>query len=1635
MANIDQAEVWISESSKDGPETANALTSGEATSHNSAQSPVANLYPVKSPISSHSTTPDVPAAPSHPSLASAVSATCTPLSISHPKRFNAVNINKKFLQKNPTSSATTSAASSHVTTVKAGSPAPRPAPQPSGSHSKLVTTKLTSTAQLSTTTGPGWSRPSSATPPVSTTPSSSSNPPPLQQLAPSPAAPQLPHFGKVIQPQPRRAIVSSSSLVKKDSSSTKPAWGNAKSLSVNSFADNTARNDFPTAAEVAQGRVVAKAEEPKAEDTLVPKQVALQEADAFRGVHLDPNAHHWDEMEEDDDNFLDNVIEFGDGRQYKVAPTGIGQPPAATTLQMDGGEHTVIAVDKIPTHPVSKEDRFADDFDRSWPRSKLSPIVMQRDLSSRSSRQASISPTSSQPSHSPMEGSRVLFNERSNRLEPYTSSHFPNRYSSGPGFLRRNAHAEPNHPSAESRFSRDAPPHSPANPVQLLQKPAEGSRDASVPPPRSHDFIGRRQPERDGGPSPFGSHHGQHRARGRDVGGPPAPPFGDARESTEGQPRRFSSISFPSGPIPDGPRQGSLHVTDASFYRGPQPRESPLQPLSVLPAEASTATAKVKVAHPPDVSHSVASGVQPLSATSVLDIEGVHKTAMHISAERAKQRRQLEEEGREKEKERAHRKAAELEERMKRTEAAKKQAQDAAAVEIIQEAVSSPQGLALAFSPPETTSSPPIRSNSIERPPSLKPVARPHRDYKASRSISMSSNEPVPPADQVNSWRSKTRPLPQRPPSPSQLPVSAPPPPLFHSTEELTGVIADENLEVVDFSELGKFVGVEQSRPAPALLSHPTPLHDRPSLPARPVASDFFEDVPPHRNCTGVLEAKIVGSEASAGTSGQQSQVSAFSVFPAMQGMRETDSHRFSATNGALPFAPARSHLSPTGPHHRLSKPPAPFREVPMSALDDVMSRIKGALDNMQVDAGKEASNDSVDWSSHIAKPKVRPSEPSNLARTLQKEARWLPPALRPRRPPQDPDQEVFDVTGCEPPRSPRLNTLTVKLPTTYREIEAIPKLQLHFLKVSSSHVRFDILSWDPPVGGMSRRDLSVNDILFKRPPPMKGNKLRCNVRLPKTKSAPSHSVSAPKVNLPSMFLKTNTPSGRSKAVDDLPTWRRRPIPSSGPQKAAQPEETLPALDATNCSPPPEPSGVLSKLTTVGSEPTKTEIILVRSRTQPKLPAGSAIGFYRDLGSPCPDSKTSVNFTVTSELEEVTHISQPEPSMLLLTSTAGASPVRALSELKESAFGSRAVDEVSTDTQSPGVASSTQVDSKSSEESPERSLRTPASASFSTPWTKSPLSFSNKDSPARAPDPEHLKAVWSQAADKELVPAVNSLEGIADDLTALPFTIQEVKSEDGETPPPTSAAVPSKISLHDVTRAFQQVPPSSNNSSHRPLPLSPSTASGPITRPSGFHYPPPLQPPGVPMRPHYAAFPSAHSPSPTMLYPPPTVPSPIPRVPMNCHPQVYNQHMWVSMQTSQNNAVRPVGSPYPTQMVAYPTSTPVYAGPPSHQAVSAPVSGAAPPRPRGMPVMSPIMHPAAPANVPMYSGSPVLMHPPPMIAPGHRPPYMNSAPPARGQVRSDCVSAAPPMQQPSHSQSQLPLQQVYSHVPFGRPSW
>lgn len=607
--------------------------------------------------------------------------------------------------------------------------------------------------------------------------------------------------------------------------------------------------------------------------------------------------------------------------------------------------------------------------------------------------------------------------------------------------------------------------------------------------------------------------------------------------------------------------------------------------------------------------------------------------------------------------------------------------QKAAAVDIIQQAITSAE-TQLVNDLEKYTS--PEAINENDNLPASKSFSRPQREIHNSHST---LTGPLPPSEQVDSWRSKTRAQPQQLPA---LPL-----PMF---DKPSGVVADDNLEVIDFSELGKFVGGEQASLAPGIpapSSHSPASSDRHSFPGRPVASDFFEDRPSH-----LFTAKIITSPSS--ERNVLPIVPEASVLPLgeeveptvpTQGTREHESHRLSPTNGVHPFG--RSQPSPIIPHHRLSKGPPPFRQVRMSALDDVMSRIKGALDDMHIDAGRGlSSNEPADWRTSIAKPKVRIVEPPILARTLSKDAKWLPPALR--QPQQDLVEEVFGATGCDPPCSAPPAALIVKLPTISRPIDTIPRRQLNLLKHSTGHLHLDTLSWDSFVDGMSRRDFTANEILFRRPLPGKG-KPKYRVQLPR--AVRPHPASLPKVNLPSGFPKVNTTSGRSKAVDDLPTWRRGPISSTTTLKPVPAEEIPPTLDVTSCSPAPELAVLPSKPVVEPEVPTKPELYLVRQRTQPKLPAGSAVGFYRDPVSSFQDSKATVNFIVTSELEGAIQVPQQESSMLLSSSIIETPSAAAPSESKGSvAVTGPSVDETNYDLQLPTLSLVAQADNKVPEE-------------------------------------------------------------------------------------------------------------------------------------------------------------------------------------------------------------------------------------------------------------------------------------------------------------------------------------------------
>lgn len=298
------------------------------------------------------------------------------------------------------------------------------------------------------------------------------------------------------------------------------------------------------------------------------------------------------------------------------------------------------------------------------------------------------------------------------------------------------------------------------------------------------------------------------------------------------------------------------------------------------------------------------------------------------------------------------------------------------------------------------------------------------------------------------------------------------------------------------------------------------------------------------------------------------------------------------------------------------------------------------------------------------------------------------------------------------------------------------------------------------------------------------------------------------------------------------------------------------------------------------------------------------------------------------------------------------------------------------------------------------------------------------------------------------MPIVNSLKGIADDLTTVPFSIHEVKSEDGGTPPlPGPVAPPSRMSASEVTRAFQTVPSGPSNAL-RPNPFSPGMGS-PLNghkplKPTPIGHPQPPMDPGVP-RPHYIGYPShmhGHSPSPpTLVYShvmPSTMQSPA--------TTPYGQPVWMPLPPQQGpQMMRPQpSSPYSPQLMPY--SMPgvqngMYPPPTAAQPQPSPYT-----RPMGSQLLvSPVMPQASP--VPphmMYTTSPMVMHPPP---PGPAPqpqPYAGAIGMGRGtmppQIRMDQRHPPNPMSQsPAAPTPRFAVHNPgYNPVPpqsFIRPSW
>jgi serine/arginine repetitive matrix protein 2 len=467
-----------------------------------------------------------------------------------------------------------------------------------------------------------------------------------------------------------------------------------------------------------------------------------------------------------------------------------------------------------------------------------------------------------------------------------------------------------------------------------------------------------------------------------------------------------------------------------------------------------------------------------------------------------------------------------------------------------------------------------------------------------SRRQSISSVAPTP-AVQADSWRSKAGPLPS--PSQSKHPVTfipSQPSALDHVGKLVEG--PQEELEVVEFSDMGKFVGSSEDQPRNQdILDGTTPPKDLPTLPRSATwRQNYFS------NAQAAPSEHVQASKSEVLLTKDHSTEDVVPQGPNLSASTSKD----------------LTHPTVTASYSGHPKAPRNHKEPGIRALDDAMSRIRGAIDGMQA-AEMMKDTPSVNASdSETLASKTNPAQ--SLVKAIPKE-RWIPPALRLRN--FDREFGETDVTGVDPPRSPKpASEFVVRLPTSSRSLEPVSRKQLHIFTRPPLPARSDILSFDP----VNRRDFSFSDSLFGRPLGIHRGKGKYRVSLPRTRAFARTSTSVHTSKTP-----PGGAFGRPTGADGVTTWRR-----ATPAKPESATEADLENSQTASSSPPEQSKLDYNEQSMASEDSvsqsKSDTSQTRSRIQPKMPTGSSVAFYRESNVDIiAEPKPPVNFIVTSELE------------------------------------------------------------------------------------------------------------------------------------------------------------------------------------------------------------------------------------------------------------------------------------------------------------------------------------------------------------------------------------------------------------------
>ncbi len=532
---------------------------------------------------------------------------------------------------------------------------------------------------------------------------------------------------------------------------------------------------------------------------------------------------------------------------------------------------------------------------------------------------------------------------------------------------------------------------------------------------------------------------------------------------------------------------------------------------------------------------------------------------------------------------------------------------------------------------------------SLIRPPSSRQSSRgpdnePTSPITGTRTQRDTQPPNQPPSDNstVTSWRSKAGPLP--PVSPrrsSHSPVT--PAVTFPSAYQVLGAQLlnpsnDESLEEVEFTDLGKFVGVEPNADE-TVVPRPVQQVDAPAKDDQPSPTRTRSDLSPSwRRKVSLTPAKEQPSIIANAVPDAASEWSASREIHTVPTSPPVPTTSIGTGSPARPptDGPFSGHLSVPSSLPSQRSPRAPS----ISAFDDTMSRIKGAMQTKPYRNAHHTDRAAVNSTAHSA-------EQPRFGRGVSQTSRSHPPRV------PEPDEPFITLTELDDAKQNQRSR--VKLPSFSRVHQPLSKRELANLKKSVLPLRWEVLSWDPPVKDMSVRDYSVTSVLFQKPSPQKGHPCY-PVSLPPsgTYLIRRSSPATPKVHLPAKPLVNKTLAaggafGRPRVADENSNWRRT-LPSIPDQ--IESSSSSEGLVTRSGSSPPDTDKASDVTPSVEAETTVPIQLSTKSRAEPKMPAGASVAFYRDSTS-CP----SVSFTVSSELEDTR---QPE---MPITSIPSEGPV------------------------------------------------------------------------------------------------------------------------------------------------------------------------------------------------------------------------------------------------------------------------------------------------------------------------------------------------------------------------------------------